>query len=268
MCTTHIAALPADQTGPTGVPFKKYRQRLAVAALVLLGGCSDSSTPPATAPTPIANAAPKTGVQPPASPSGAKIAKTAVLPQGTGFDFYVLALSWSPAYCALEGSGADPAQCNSRKPFRFIVHGLWPQFERGYPDSCRTGGFPSRDQIRSISDLTPSPGLVRHEWEKHGTCSGLSPEEYFTVMRAASRSVAIPAQFSGTSQFALSPQAVETAFVRANPGLSNGGVTTSCDSGLLTEVRICLTKSLEFRNCPEVDRNSCRARSVTIEPVQ
>lgn len=268
MSTTPTAASPADKTASQDVSGAQYRNGLLAASLMLISGCSDSNTPPANSPTPIVNAAPKIGAQPQARPSGTKVSKSADLPQGTGFDFYVLSLSWSPAYCALEGSNADPAQCNVSKQFRFIVHGLWPQYERGYPDNCRTGGFPSRDQIRSINDLTPSPGLVRHEWEKHGTCSGLSPEEYFTVLRAASDAVAMPAQFSGTSRFGLSPQAVETAFVRANPGLSNGGVTTSCDSGLLTEVRICLTKSLEFRNCPEVDRNSCRAKSVIIEPIQ
>ncbi len=242
------------------------RHWLFAAFLVLISGCSDSSPPPANAPTPIANAAPNIA---PNEAQTAPIPRASIsVPQGAGFDFYVLSLSWSPAYCSLKGSQADPAQCNASKPYRFIVHGLWPQNERGFPDSCGSGGYPSRDEIRSISDITPSAGLIRHEWEKHGSCSGLSPADYFTVMRLASRKVAIPAQFSGAWRFALTPQAVETAFVRANPGLSTGGITTSCDSGLLTEVRVCLTKSLEFRSCLEVDRNSCRAKTVAIEPAQ
>lgn len=235
-------------------------------ALIVISGCSDGGAPVANAPTPIVNALPMAEKQTQDDQKPATASAPVTIPQGSGFDFYVLALSWSPAYCSLNISRADPAQCKSPKPYRFIVHGLWPQYERGYPESCATGGYPSREQIRSISDLTPSPGLVRHEWEKHGTCSGLSPTDYFTVMRAAAVRVRLPAQFGGDNRFALSPQAVETAFVRANPGLSTGGITTSCDSGLLTEVRICLTKSLEFRNCPEADRNSCRARSVSIEP--
>ncbi len=241
----------------------------------LAAGCSDGAAPPPNAPTPFANAAPKSA--PNAGPNSAESAPKAqpaapiakrTVPQGSGFDFYVLALSWSPAYCTLEGRNADPSQCNAAKPFRFIVHGLWPQYERGFPDRCSTSQYPSREQIRSVSDLTPSPGLVRHEWEKHGSCSGLSPNDYFSVMRAASARLVIPAQFSGNTGFALSPQAVETAFARANPGLSTGGMSTSCEGGLLTEVRVCLTKSLEFRSCSEVDRNSCRANSVKIEPAQ
>jgi ribonuclease T2 len=243
---------------------------LTTLALLMISGCGDSNAPASNAPTPIANAAPKSAEQTQAGPQAAEPASAApkAVPQGAGFDFYVLALSWSPAYCQLKGASADPAQCAASKPYRFIVHGLWPQNEHGYPGSCATGGYPSREQVRLISDLTPSPGLVRHEWEKHGTCSGLSPSDYFAVLRAASDSVAIPAQFSGSSSFSLSPQSVETAFVRSNPGLSAGGIATSCDSGLLTEVRVCLTKLLGFRSCPEVDRSGCRAKSVTIEPAQ
>ena len=234
--------------------------------LIVISGCSDEGPPASNTPTPIANAAPAVAKQ---APNGPKSPTASVsIPQGSGFDFYVLALSWSPAHCASKGSSADPEQCNAPMPFRFIVHGLWPQYERGYPESCATGGYPSREQVRSVLDLTPSAGLLRYEWEKHGTCSGLPPADYFAVMRAASDKVIIPAQFSGDSRFALGPQAVESAFARANPGLSTRAMATVCYSGLLTEVRICLDKSLQFRDCPEIDRNSCRANSVTIVPAR
>ncbi|MGB8816884.1 MAG: ribonuclease T2 [Rhizobiaceae bacterium] len=240
----------------------------AVSAFMLaaLAGCGqpESETASTAAPTPIANAA-----NGQTAGDDSPVAKqAATIPQGSGFDFYVLALSWSPAYCDLKGRSADPAQCNASKPFRFIVHGLWPQFEQGYPQDCRTNGFPSRDDIQSIRDLTPSPGLVRYEWEKHGTCSGLSPQDYFTVMRTGRYRVVVPAQFNGSQAFELAPQAVETAFIRANKGLAASGIATVCEEGLLTEVRICFTKALEFRACPEVDGKSCRARTITIEPPQ
>jgi ribonuclease T2 len=239
---------------------------LFAAFLALIGGCSDSSAPPANAPTAIGAAVPKSA---PKDAQTAPIPRApAEVPQGSGFDFYVLALSWSPAYCALKGSQGDPAQCGASKPFRFIVHGLWPQNERGLPDQCDASTYPTRDEIRSVTDLTPSPGLVRHEWEKHGACSGLSPANYFWVMRAAADHVVIPAPFSGAQAFSLSPPSIETGFIRANPGLAASGIATVCDSGLLTEVRICLTKSLEFRACPDVDRRGCRAGSIKIQPVQ
>jgi ribonuclease T2 len=197
------------------------------------------------------------------------LANNSQVPQGSGFDFYVLSLSWSPHYCASKSGDGDPQQCRSAKPFGFIVHGLWPQNERGYPEYCNVNNEPSRDEVRSISDLTPSAGLVRHEWTKHGSCSGLAPSDYFEVTRAARQQVTIPPQFSNaTRSISLSANQIENAFVLANPGISLKGIAVDCDRQKFAEVRICLTKSLQFRDCPEVDRAGCRAQSITIEPMK
>jgi ribonuclease T2 len=228
------------------------RMTLLLAAL-LATGCSDSSKQ--SAPTPIANAANDT--------------QSNAVPMGSGFDFYVLSLSWSPRYCASKGNSSDPQQCRAAKPFGFIVHGLWPQNEKGYPQYCATNDEPSRDEIRSVLDLTPSSGLVRHEWEKHGSCSGLSPTDYFIAMRAAWSAIKLPAQFTNASRsISLSANQIENSFVQANRGLASGGIAVDCDRTKLAEVRICLTKGMQFRECPEVDRAGCRAQSITIEPIK
>ncbi len=89
------------------------------------------------------------------------------------FDFYVLSLSWSPTYCATN-SRPDPAECDT--PRGFIVHGLWPQYERGYPSDCPSN-MPrrvSQATVDGLSDIMPGGGLVNHEWQKHGVCSGLN----------------------------------------------------------------------------------------------
>ena len=233
-------------------------------------GCGDKDKQQAQAPTPIVNAAPAkpvTQVAVPATPqvNAPKSVVSASVPQGSGFDFYVLSLSWSPSFCLAKGADSDPAQCRSQRPFDFIVHGLWPQNERGYPEGCSSQDYPNREQIRSISDITPSAGLVRHEWEKHGGCSGLSVDDYFEVMHQARARVNIPAQFVHPMQdFSLSPNAVENVFIRANPGLNSNAISTACSYGDLSEVRICLTIDLAFHACPEVDRDGCRSKQVTI----
>ena len=145
------------------------------------------------------------------------------------------------------------------------MHGLWPQYEQGYPQDCTTDE--PRDvpfsQARQISDIMPSAGLVTYEWRKHGTCTGLTQKDYFSVMRQAVSRVAIPSAYSQPTQRApVNPQLVEQAFVAANPGMTRDAVSVTCDSTYLREVRVCLTKDLQFRSCPEVDRSSCRRRSV------
>ena len=180
------------------------------------------------------------------------------------FDFYVLALSWSPSYCASEGKNADPQQCGRGKPRGFVVHGLWPQFERGYPEYCDAG--PSdvpRSISNTLSDVMPSRGLASYQWRKHGSCSGLSQKAYFDLLQAAYRKVNIPKRYqpSGREEH-VNPKALEDAFVISNPGLPAQGVAVTCDRRYLREVRICMTGDLEFRKCPDVDRQQCRQNKV------
>ncbi|MHC1549518.1 ribonuclease T2 family protein [Phyllobacterium sp. K27] len=184
---------------------------------------------------------------------------------GSGFDYYVLALSWSPSYCAAEGDRANRQQCASGRPYGFLVHGLWPQYEQGYPQDCDTSqprNVPFA-QARQLSDIMPSTGLVTYQWRKHGSCSGLTQPDYFATMRQAAQRVSIPSAYrQPTKRAAINPQLLEQAFAAANPGLQKDGIAVTCDREYLREVRICLTKDLNFRSCPEVDRSSCRRHAV------
>lgn len=183
------------------------------------------------------------------------------------FDFYVLSLSWSPSWCAENDRDGSTAQCDGRRPYTFIAHGLWPQYERGWPEYCPSGEPERvpRALARTLYDIIPSAGLAGHEWRKHGSCSGLSQRVYFETLRAAYRKVRLPPMiFDGRVRRRLATDEIETLLTRANPGLSRDGIAVGCERGMLTEIRICLTKSLAFRACEEVDRNACRARIVTL----
>jgi ribonuclease T2 len=183
------------------------------------------------------------------------------------FDFYVLSLSWSPSWCASNDRDGSTLQCSGRRPYTFIVHGLWPQNERGWPEYC-----PSREPERvpqslaqTMFDIIPSAGLAGHEWRKHGTCSGLNQRTYFQTLRAAYRKVRLPpVVFDGRLPRRLAVDEIETLMTKSNPGLTRKGVAVSCQDGQLTEIRVCMTKSLAFRDCDEVDRNACRARIVNL----
>jgi ribonuclease T2 len=187
------------------------------------------------------------------------------------FDFYVLALSWSPSYCDVsrERGRGDPTQCGER-PYAFVVHGLWPQHERGFPAFCQVPAprLP-RAIVNTMLDLMPSPRLVFHEWDRHGTCSGLSAQAFFDNVRKARALVKIPAEYQAIeSPRTVSPAEVEDAFIKANPGLSRAGMAVACDGRRLNEVRICLNKDFGFRDCAEISRRSCRSASLVMPPVR
>jgi len=192
------------------------------------------------------------------------------IPVGSGFDFFVLALSWSPSYCEAAGDRANPQQCESGRPFGFIVHGLWPQFEKGYPEFCRARPQPvSRDIMSDLLDIMPSRALVQHQWKKHGTCANLSQSQYFETLRLAREKIVVPDGLRNTGAYRMvSPSDVSKAFIEANPGLQRDGIAVTCDRRRLREVRICLTTGLTFRTCPEVARRSCGRERVTMPPLR
>lgn len=184
------------------------------------------------------------------------------------FDFYVLALSWSPGFCELDGDQMrNREQCGEGAGLRFVVHGLWPQNERGYPSECGPAGrTPSRIAMEQAAGLFPTEGLARYQWRKHGTCTGSSPSDYFRDVRRAREKVSIPPILAKAERDQTwTVIDLERAFAAANPGLRPDMMSVACRRGVLQEVKICLTRDLRnFRSCQQVDRSGCRAREFTV----
>jgi ribonuclease T2 len=184
------------------------------------------------------------------------------------FDFYVLALSWSPSWCASQPEdGAGEPQCEAVRPHGFVVHGLWPQRESGWPEFCDSehGTRIERRIADRMADMMPSRDLVFHQWRKHGSCSGLPPDAFFDLTRKARASIIIPPRFR-TGGGELSPREIEQAFISANPAFRPEGIAVTCSSGALAEVRMCVNRDLSPRPCAEVDGKACRASRITVPP--
>ncbi len=186
------------------------------------------------------------------------------------FDYYILSLSWSPTFCALTGDARGEDQCDPRHDHSFTLHGLWPQYEFGWPSYCRTSARdPSRADTRAMADIMGSAGLAWHEWKKHGRCSGLSADDYFAASRLAYDKVEIPEVLAHLDRDVKLPaSAVEDAFLEANPGLDRNMITIICEAGRIDEARICLTRDLEFRTCGEDAIRDCRMRDALMEKVR
>ena len=196
------------------------------------------------------------------------------------FDFYVLALSWSPSFCEAsqeraqerrqeQSNRAGDPQCGGR-PFSFVVHGLWPQYEHGFPAFCQVPA-PRIDRtiVGSMLDLMPSPRLIFHEWDRHGTCSGLSANAFFETVRKARAVVKIPADYLELDKpIMVTPDEVTQAFVKANPGLSPAAIAVACDSKRLSEVRVCLAKDFSFHDCAELTRRACKRDKIAMPAVR
>jgi ribonuclease T2 len=176
------------------------------------------------------------------------------------FDFYLLNLSWSPEFCATHPGNS---QCAARPGF--VVHGLWPQNNDGtFPENC--GGMPKPPNTAAYLDIMPTIELILHEWKAHGTCSGLNPDGYFSRIRAAFRSVAIPSMFAATQTppTTIRPSELLAQFSRANPSFPPDSFALTCGNNFLTAVEVCFDKNLKPESCRAV--RSCRANVIKIPP--
>jgi len=167
------------------------------------------------------------------------------------FDYYVMALSWSATWCALEGDDRRDPQCDAGRGLTFTLHGLWPQYDDGYPSYCRTPQRdPARTESEAMADIMGGAGLAWYQWKKHGRCTGLSARDYYGLMRRAYRSVTIPPIFAKiTKDLTVPASVIEGAFLDRNPQLTRDQITVTCQSGRIQEVRICLTPDLTPRRC-------------------
>lgn len=190
------------------------------------------------------------------------------------FDYYVLALSWSPTYCAGPGRNRGEPQCAPGRAYAFVLHGLWPQYKKGWPEHCWTKRKPwvPKQLINKMLDIMPSPKLVIHEYKKHGTCSGFDPEGYYKVARRLFDEVAIPARYLRPSKpITIAPHEIEADFLKTNLSMDKSMIAVSCGrSRRLREVRICFSKDLKLTSCGVNERQSklCKQNRIVMPPVR
>jgi ribonuclease T2 len=187
------------------------------------------------------------------------------------FDYYAMALSWAPAFCATHD---DPVECAPGKRAGFVLHGLWPQYSKGYPQSCSTERLSDADRVRYAA-LYPSPNMITHEWSKHGTCSGLPPAAYFALSEKLRGQLAVPPAYLRPAQPVKTTVADFAATFRAaNPRLPDNAVLPFCSANgrFLNEIHACYDKSGAAMSCgaAEVRRsqNTCRQDSFILQGVR
>lgn len=173
-------------------------------------------------------------------------------------DMHVLALSWSPDFCqgARNGDPDTRFQCELNR-FGFVVHGLWPN-RRDARDKCRqprncASSLVSDSLVKRFLCIMPGVQLIQGEWEKHGTCSGLSQAGYFAQIDKLWNGLVLPdlrriAPPSGT----LPVRAIRKAFADANAksGITQDALAVDVRDGDLAEVKICYDLSYKPTRCP------------------
>jgi ribonuclease T2 len=140
------------------------------------------------------------------------------------FDFYLLTLSWHPAFC-LDGH-EDKQECQVRQPHPLAIHGLWPEkLQPGaYPHDCRAPRLALAPALaHQLEDYMPGmqSNLHEHEWRAHGGCSGLDDDLYFehTLDRARYLDAALRADLTNLAGRETTPAELRAAADEYHPGL-------------------------------------------------
>lgn len=186
------------------------------------------------------------------------------------FDYYVLSLSWSPNWCMHEGDARESPQCAQGTGFGWVLHGLWPQYEQGWPSYCPSNfRAPSRSDTAAMADIMGSSGSAWHQWRKHGVCSGLDAQDFYRLARLAYENIARPPAFRGRTQsIRLPASVVEQAFLQSNPNLGADMITITCKGNAIQEARICLNRALEPRVCGADVIRDCRHETALLRPIR
>jgi ribonuclease T2 len=183
------------------------------------------------------------------------------------FDYYLLTLSWAPEFCATNSSGRTSAECDPKKHMGLVVHGLWPQYNNGkWPQDCASTPPVSSATVSHMMPIMPGSSLIQHEWAKHGTCSGLSVDQYFAGIEKFYNGLNVPDDFKKPSSSSETvPSDIERKFATANQA-PQAAFRVSCPQNEFSAVEICLSKDFQYQACPNTLRE-CRAPQVKVLPV-
>jgi ribonuclease T2 len=173
---------------------------------------------------------------------------------------YTLALSWSPEFCRTRtDEPAHAMQCSgARGSFALVVHGLWPESAKGWPQWCEARAALTPAEVRGAMCLMPSERLVARAWAKHGSCMVPRPEAYLKVIRILHSGLRLPDYDRIAREENLTAGRIRSAFADANPEWPESAVGVELNArGWLEEIRLCYSKRFRPAPCP-VGRRGAR----------
>ena len=209
---------------------------IAFAALAVAGSAQASSLKSCAAP-------------PTVTPAPAEIPPANEIHTDVPTAAYLLALFWSPEACRAGIPESDKKiQCEANS-FGFTVHGLWPNGpDRVHPRYCRPSPPMSPATVKANLCMTPSPWLLQHEWQAHGTCQWATPEAYFKKAREVRKGLKLPDLDPGADGIMTAGE-IRDAFLARNRGLARDGLNVRVKDGRLTEVWVCMDLKFKWAAC-------------------
>lgn|GEM_PF-2911070 len=170
-------------------------------------------------------------------------------------DYWMLALSWSKAFCDQRRNDANP-QCRDNA-FGLILHGLWAQSRvagrnyKGHPRNCVDAQAIPATLIRQYWCMIPGARLMQKAWEKHGTCDFKQPEAYLKQAKQLYEQLTLPTRAMLLTVERKRPSDIKQMMVKLNQrlGLKRKHIWVDMKQRRLREIRICYDLAFRFADC-------------------
>lgn len=181
---------------------------------------------------------------------------------------YTLVVTLTPAICALNPALQRLRQC--QEGFSLTVASLQPQLKNGKTiENCsqQPADLPPL-QERIVERVMPDEQLRNRDWQRTGSCTGMSARNYFRTIAAFAGRLRVPPEFNAEQEVLIDRNQLVGRLVDLNPGLRSDGLQLRCadhesfNNPILTEMRVCYSVRGQYASCPASVQSNCPARFI------
>ena len=190
---------------------------------------------------------------------------------GANYDYYVLATQWAGTICKEQKCSSTGSISTSF----FNIHGLWPSQNSNAlnPANCPSVSFTSSYFTSTTSSTLKSywSGLYSstdsfhdHEWTKHGSCWNNDVKKTNPVDDYFNKVVTLAKKYNAydiLSKSNIKPgksYSIDSIKNALSSSYKSGNFLVVCSSkNRIQEIRLCLDKNYNPRNCPTSGSQGC-----------
>ncbi len=178
---------------------------------------------------------------------------------------FTLIIRMTPAVCALDPEMQKLRQCQDG--FTLTISSLQAERNNGKRlENCsREPTNLSPLQERVVERVMPDKQLRDEDWEKNGSCTGMTSSTYFRTIATYAQRLKVPSELASPRDTVLSKAYIINRLQQLNPGLTEKSILLRCtpdsahDTPVLTEIRSCYTTQGQYDVCPAYLKSTCPA---------
>ncbi len=183
---------------------------------------------------------------------------------------FTLIIRMTPAVCALDPELQKLRQCQDG--FTLTISSLQAERASGKRlENCsnkQTNLSPLQERV--VERVMPDKLLRDQDWQRNGSCTGMTPHLYFRTIATYAQRLKIPSELASPRDTVLTKIYIMSRLQQLNPGLTDKSILLRCtaESGrelpVLTELRSCYNIQGQYDACPTYIKSNCPSSVVIL----